>query len=70
MTTRVRLLIAGLSIAAAVATGTTLTTNLAPVDTTWGSHATTNDTTWGTPAGGGDGGGQEPPANPGDTTWG
>lgn len=70
MTRRIRLLVAGLTVAAAAVTGTTLTTIGTPPDTTWGAPETTDDTTWGNPptdAGDGD---EETASPQGDTTWG
>ncbi|WP_042174672.1 hypothetical protein [Streptomyces sp. NBRC 110035] len=77
MTKRIRRLLVGLSIAAAV-TGTALTIQTStPPDTTWGSPTTTGDTTWGTtPAdnddenAADDGDGETAPVAPNDTTWG
>ncbi|WP_069766012.1 hypothetical protein [Streptomyces sp. LUP47B] len=48
---RLRRIAAGLSLAAAAATGTALAADLitGPPDTTWGAPDTANDTTWGTP---------------------
>ena len=48
---RLRRIAAGISIAAAAATGATLATDLitGPPDTTWGAPATADDTTWGVP---------------------
>jgi hypothetical protein len=47
---RLRRIAAGLSLAAAAATGTALATDVAgPPDTTWGAPATADDTTWGVP---------------------
>lgn len=56
MTRRIRLLVAGLTVAAAAVTGTTLTTIGTPPDTTWGAPDTTDDTTWGNTPTGTDGG--------------
>ncbi|MEU5043202.1 hypothetical protein [Streptomyces griseorubiginosus] len=70
---RLRRIAAGLSLAAAAATGATLAddvTTTAPSDTTWGAPDTADDTTWGVPPAGTtpvDDGGIVTPL---DTTWG
>lgn len=48
---RLRRIAAGISLAAAAATGTALATDgiVGPPDTTWGAPATADDTTWGNP---------------------
>lgn len=72
MTRRIRLLVVGLTVAAAAVTGTTLTTIGTPPDTTWGAPDTTDDTTWGNPPTDGDGedDGEGTASPQGDTTWG
>ncbi|WP_371099900.1 hypothetical protein [Streptomyces sp. PU_AKi4] len=71
MTRRIRLLAAGLTVAAAAVAAPTLTNASTPPDTTWGAPDTTADTTWGNPPVGNDGdGGETTPVRPADTTWG
>jgi hypothetical protein len=72
VTKRIRLLVAGISLAAAAVTGTTLTTTSGaqPPDTTWGAPADDSDCCL-PPANPGDGeDGQDTPVRPADTTWG
>jgi hypothetical protein len=66
-----RLIAAGLGLAAATATGAALTDQVATSpqqDTTWG--APDGDTTWGTPPVDTPPGDETGPATPLDTTWG
>jgi hypothetical protein len=70
MTKRIRRVLAGLGIAAALTTGTTLTVTPQPSgDTTWGSD-TTSDTTWSTQTTEDSDDDTGTGAVQGDTTWG